>query len=82
MSSASSQTEKFRNSFHCTTHILRKEGIRGLYKGLSASYLGVSEGTIKLVYRLYYSVKEKLVKEEWIKEGRAKLDRLPVESTK
>jgi transcription initiation factor TFIIB len=40
---------------------------------------GVSEGTIKLVYRLYYLEKEKLVKEEWIKEGRADLDRLPVE---
>lgn len=47
-----------------------------------SSVAGVSEGTIKLVYRLYYSVKEKLVKEEWIKEGRAKLERLPVESTK
>jgi transcription initiation factor TFIIB len=40
---------------------------------------GVSEGTIKLVYRLYYLEKEKLVKDEWIKEGRADLDRLPVE---
>jgi transcription initiation factor TFIIB len=40
---------------------------------------GVSEGTIKLVYRLYYLEKEKLVKEEWIKEGRADLDRLPLE---
>ena len=41
---------------------------------------GVSEGTIKLVYKLYYADKEKLVKDEWIKEGRAKLERLPVES--
>jgi len=38
---------------------------------------GVSEGTIKLVYRLYYAEKEKLVKEEWIKDGKASLDRLP-----
>jgi len=43
---------------------------------------GVSEGTIKLVYRLYYAEKEKLVKEEWIKEGKAKLDRLPVDSAR
>lgn len=41
---------------------------------------GVSEGTIKLVYKLYYADKEKLVKDEWIKEGKAKLERLPVES--
>ncbi|KAG6378979.1 cyclin-like protein [Boletus reticuloceps] len=40
---------------------------------------GVSEGTIKLVYRLYYLDREKLVKEEWIKDGRAKMDRLPAE---
>ena len=43
---------------------------------------GVSEGTIRLVYRLYYADKEKLVKQEWIDDGRAVLDRLPVESTR
>lgn len=57
-----------------------------LGKGKSAreisSVAGVSEGTIKLVYRLYYTEKEKLVKDEWVKEGKAKIDRLPVESTK
>lgn len=47
-----------------------------------SSVAGVSEGTIKLVYRLYYADREKLVKEEWIKDGKAKLDRLPVESSK
>ncbi|KAH9943206.1 cyclin-like protein [Epithele typhae] len=41
---------------------------------------GVSEGTIKLVYRLYYAERVRLVKEEWIKDGKARLDRLPVES--
>ncbi|KAJ3500592.1 hypothetical protein NLJ89_g9724 [Agrocybe chaxingu] len=43
---------------------------------------GVSEGTIKLVYRLYYAEKEKLVKQDWIDEGKAKLDRLPFDTTK
>lgn len=42
---------------------------------------GVSEGTIKLIYRLYYAEKEKLVKEEWIKEGKADLSRLPVDNS-
>ncbi|KAH6914740.1 cyclin-like protein [Coprinopsis sp. MPI-PUGE-AT-0042] len=43
---------------------------------------GVSEGTIKLVYRLYYAEKERLVKKEWIEEGKADLKRLPEESTR
>jgi len=42
---------------------------------------GVSESTIKLVYRLYYGAKEKLVKEEWIADGRAKMERLPVDQS-
>ena len=29
--------------------IFREEGIRGFYKGLTASYLGVTEGTIQWV---------------------------------
>jgi len=41
---------------------------------------GVSEGTIKLVYRLYYADREKLVKQEWIESGRAKMENLPVEN--
>ncbi|KAF9178535.1 hypothetical protein BGZ50_007658 [Haplosporangium sp. Z 11] len=39
----------YRNSLHCVVQILKTEGIRGLYKGLSASYLGVAEGTIQWV---------------------------------
>lgn len=37
------------------TKILREEGIRGFYKGLSASYLGVTEGTIQ--WTLYERLK-------------------------
>lgn len=40
---------------------------------------GVSEGTIKLVYRLYYAQKEKLVKKKWLDEGKASFERLPQE---
>ncbi|KAI7905883.1 mitochondrial carrier domain-containing protein [Cokeromyces recurvatus] len=39
----------YLNSFHCTMQILKQEGIKGLYKGMSASYLGVAEGTIQWV---------------------------------
>lgn len=36
--------------------ILREEGVRGFYKGLSASYLGVAEGTIQ--WTLYERLKK------------------------
>jgi solute carrier family 25 protein 33/36 len=39
----------FTNAFNCATYIVRNEGIRGLYKGLSASMLGVSELVIQWV---------------------------------
>lgn len=37
---------------------------------------GVSESTIKLVYRLFYGAKEKLVNAEWIESGKADISRL------
>lgn len=40
---------KYRNSWHCAQTVVREEGIRGLYKGLSASYLGIAESTIQFV---------------------------------
>lgn len=46
------------------------------------SVAGVSESTIKLVYRLYYADREKLVKQEWIDSGKADLSRLPAEGGK
>lgn len=45
-----------------------------------SSVAGVSEGTIKLVYRLYYQAREKLVKQDWIDDGRAVMNRLPIET--
>jgi transcription initiation factor TFIIB len=43
---------------------------------------GVSEGTIKLVYKLYYLAKEQLVRQEWIDEGKVKMERLQTDSSK
>jgi solute carrier family 25 protein 33/36 len=31
---------KYRNSLDCAKTVVKEEGIRGFYKGLSASYLG------------------------------------------
>ncbi|KAI0630654.1 mitochondrial carrier [Trametes polyzona] len=39
----------FGGSIGTIKKILREEGIRGFYKGMSASYLGVTEGTIQWV---------------------------------
>ena len=40
---------QYRNSWDCIQKTVRAEGIRGLYRGLSASYLGVSESTLQWV---------------------------------
>ncbi len=46
---------RYRNSVDCAMQIVRKEGIKGLYRGLSASYLGVSESTLH--WMLYEQMK-------------------------
>lgn len=46
----------FGGSWDCMKKIMREEGVRGFYKGLSASYLGVTEGTIQWV--LYERLKK------------------------
>jgi solute carrier family 25 protein 33/36 len=43
-------------SWDCVKKIMREEGIRGFYKGLTASYLGVTETTIQWV--LYERLKK------------------------
>lgn len=47
---------RYRNSFHCAAQILKEEGIRSFYRGLSASYLGVAESALHLV--LYERMKD------------------------
>ena len=48
----------YRNSFHCLSEVVKKEGVSALYKGLSASYLGVAEGTIQWV--IYEKMKKSI----------------------
>ncbi|OAD77190.1 hypothetical protein PHYBLDRAFT_165679 [Phycomyces blakesleeanus NRRL 1555(-)] len=45
----STTTRQYTSSLDCLLHIFRQEGIKGFYKGMSASYLGVVEGTIQWV---------------------------------
>jgi solute carrier family 25 protein 33/36 len=46
---------RYKGSFDCVRQVLRQEGIRGLYQGLSASYLGTVETALHLV--LYEQLK-------------------------
>ncbi|TPX69239.1 hypothetical protein SpCBS45565_g02575 [Spizellomyces sp. 'palustris'] len=63
---------KYRNSFHCLYLVLREEGIRGLYKGLSASFLGLTESTLQFVTYEY-------LKKHWVEKRRLeRLQALPV----
>jgi solute carrier family 25 protein 33/36 len=48
--------QRIGGSLQMIKRIVREEGIRGFYKGLSASYLGVTEGTIQWV--LYERLKK------------------------
>lgn len=45
----SMSNRQYKNSLDCVMQTVRKEGVRGLYRGLSASYLGVSESTLQWV---------------------------------
>ena len=55
-------SRRYRNSLDCIMQTIKTEGIRGLYRGLSASYLGVSESTLQWV--LYEQMKGYLKRRE------------------
>lgn len=48
----------YKNSLDCAVKIFQTEGIRGLYKGLTASYIGIAESTMQWV--LYEKMKKEL----------------------
>ena len=53
---------QYKNSWDCIKQTVRHEGIKGLYRGLSASYLGVTESTLQWV--LYERLKLSLARRE------------------
>ncbi|KAM5442532.1 Pyrimidine nucleotide transporter, mitochondrial [Microsporum ferrugineum] len=53
---------QYANSLDCIRQTVRHEGIQGLYRGLSASYLGVSESALQWV--LYEQMKRVLAHRE------------------
>jgi len=50
----------YKNSWDCLKKVARNEGLKGLYKGLGASYLGVFESTLQFV--LYERMKLVMVR--------------------
>lgn len=46
---STSGTRRYKNSLNCVSQIWRQEGLKGFSRGLSASYLGVSESTLQWV---------------------------------
>ncbi|AMD20813.1 HDR071Cp [Eremothecium sinecaudum] len=61
----SNSTAKYKNSWDCVKSVVRNEGILGLYKGLSASYLGSIESILQWI--LYEQMK-RIIKQRSIDE--------------
>lgn len=62
LSAGRGAARRYRNSVDCVRQIVQGEGIRGLYKGMSASYLGVVESTMQ--WMLYEQLKKQLAARE------------------
>ena len=62
-------SRKYSNSFSALKIIIKEEGVRGLYRGLSASVLGLSESTIQFVLYEYFKKNTLSGKEEQEKLG-------------
>ncbi|KJZ71306.1 hypothetical protein HIM_09316 [Hirsutella minnesotensis 3608] len=60
--SGGAMRRQYRNSYDCVRQIVRHEGLAGLYKGMSASYLGVVESTMQ--WMLYEQMKAALARRE------------------
>ncbi|PHH85710.1 hypothetical protein CDD83_42 [Cordyceps sp. RAO-2017] len=60
--SGGAMKRQYRNSYDCVRQIVGSEGLAGLYKGMSASYLGVVESTLHWV--LYEQMKAALERRE------------------
>lgn len=58
----SSSNRLYHSSWHCLKTIVKQEGLRSLYKGLGASYLGVVESTMQWV--IYEHLKGRLQSHE------------------
>ncbi|XP_065123249.1 solute carrier family 25 member 36-A [Paramisgurnus dabryanus] len=56
---ARNRGERRMSAFECVRRVYRSDGLRGFYRGMSASYAGISETVIHFV--IYESIKRKLL---------------------
>ncbi|GLD51136.1 solute carrier family 25 member 36-A-like protein [Lates japonicus] len=56
---ARNRGERRMNAFECVRRVYQMDGLRGFYRGMSASYAGISETVIHFV--IYESIKRKLL---------------------
>uniref|UniRef100_A0A803Y573 Solute carrier family 25 member 36 n=1 Tax=Meleagris gallopavo TaxID=9103 RepID=A0A803Y573_MELGA len=56
---ARNRGEKRMSAFECVRKVYRSDGVKGFYRGMSASYAGISETVIHFV--IYESIKRKLL---------------------
>ncbi|KAK9448606.1 mitochondrial carrier domain-containing protein [Limtongia smithiae] len=69
----SQNARQYKSSIDCVKQVLDKEGIFGLYRGLTASYLGVVESSLQWV--LYEQMKSLIRRREQLR------DKLGIQST-
>ncbi|XP_065604385.1 solute carrier family 25 member 36 isoform X2 [Cyrtonyx montezumae] len=56
---ARNRGEKRMSAFECVRKVYRSDGVKGFYRGMSASYAGISETVIHFV--IYESIKRKIL---------------------
>lgn len=57
---ARNRGERRMNAFECIQRVYQADGFRGFYRGMSASYAGISETVIHFV--IYESIKQRILK--------------------
>uniref|UniRef100_A0A3B4A4S8 Solute carrier family 25 member 33 n=1 Tax=Periophthalmus magnuspinnatus TaxID=409849 RepID=A0A3B4A4S8_9GOBI len=58
------QGEKKMNALQCARYVYKTEGVRGFYRGLTASYAGISETMI--CFLIYETLKKHLAKSQFV----------------
>ncbi|KAK9089216.1 hypothetical protein Scep_028298 [Stephania cephalantha] len=53
---------KYNNALHCTTRILKNEGVKGLYRGATSSFVGMAFES-SLLFGVYSQTKQLLLEE-------------------
>ena len=63
---------QLRNSIHYASFIIQREGVKGLYRGLSASMLGVAETALHLTCYEWWKIQMRQIEEAQYQESQTK----------